>query len=214
MACLAPIFTPQVCAFDAIVQASVKTIALWSQLQPADSPCVRRAAVSFHGQGLPDPRGRSDLRQVAVRGALLGSAARPPKLPASVSQPHSRTLTSGKLDSTPNARCPASPPRRSGESLPGADCLQSVSGNSRVLDTLDTKLRVEAYYQSGSLPPAVEQLESGARNSQLLHLDVQLEAVPGSSVTIWSITGVCCTSPHSPATPSHSTRPSLADGCS
>ena len=59
---------------------------------------------------------------------------------------HSRTLTSGKLDSTPNARCPASPPRRSGESLPGADCLQSVSGNSRVLDTLDTKLRVEAYY--------------------------------------------------------------------
>jgi len=38
--------------------------------------------------------------------------------------------------------------------------LQSVSGNSRVLDTLDTKLRVEAYYQSGSLPPAVEQLES------------------------------------------------------
>ena len=78
---------PQVCAFDAIVQASIKTIALWSQLQPADSPCVRRAAVSFHGQGLPDPRGRSDLRQVAVRGALLGSAARPPKLPASVSQP-------------------------------------------------------------------------------------------------------------------------------
>ena len=87
MACLAPIFTPQVCAFDAIVQASIKTIALWSQLQPADSPCVRRAAVSFHGRGLPDPRGRSDLRQVAVRGALLGSAARPRKLPASVSQP-------------------------------------------------------------------------------------------------------------------------------
>ena len=78
--------------------------------------------------------------------------------------PHSRTLTSGKLDSTPNASCPASPPRRSGESLPEADCLQSVSGNSRVLDTLDTKLRVEAYYQSGSLSPAVEQLESGARH--------------------------------------------------
>ena len=57
--------------------------------------------------------------------------------------------------------------------------MQSVAGNSRVLDTLDTKLRVEAYYQSGSLPPAVEQLESGARNSQLHHLDVQLEAVPG-----------------------------------
>ena len=73
--------------------------------------------------------------------------------------------------------------------------------NSRVLDTLDTKLRVEVYYQSGSLLPAVEQLESGARNSQLLHLDVQLEAVPGSSVTnTWSIPGVCCTSPHSPAT--------------
>ena len=92
--------------------------------------------------------------------------------------------------------------------------MQSVSGNSRVLDTLDTKLRVEAYYQSGSLPPAVEQLESGAQNSQLPDLDVELELDPGSSVTTWSIPGVCCTSPHSPATPSHSLRPSLADGCS
>ena len=92
--------------------------------------------------------------------------------------------------------------------------MQSVSGNSRVLDTLDTKLRVEAYYQSGSLSPAVEQLESGAWNSQLPDLDVELELDPGSSVTTWSITGVCCTSTHSPATPSHSLRPSLADGCS
>ena len=110
-------------------------------------------------------------------------------------------------------KCPSAP-RRSGESLPGADCLQSISGNSRVLDTLDTKLRVEAYYQSGSLSPAVEQLESGAQNSQLPDLDVELELDPGSSVTTWSIPGVCCTSPHSPATPSHSLRPSLADGCS
>ena len=124
-----------------------------------------------------------------------------------------RILPSSILDSgVLGPECP-SPPRRSGESLPGAERLQSVSGNSRVLDTLDTKLRVEAYYQSGSLSPAVEQLESGAWNSQLLRLDVQLEAVPGSSVTTWSIPGVCCTSPHSPAIPSHSTRPSLADSC-
>ena len=81
--------------------------------------------------------------------------------------------------------------------------MQSVAGNSRVLDTLDTKLRVEAYYQSGSLPPAVEQLESGVWYSQLPDPNVQLEAVPGSSVTTWSIPGVCCTSPHSPAIPSH-----------
>ena len=74
-----------------------------------------------------------------------------------------------------------------------------------MLDTLDTKLRVEAYYQSGSLPPAVEQLESGVWNSQLPDPNVQLKAVPGSSVTTWSIPGVCCTSPHSPAIPSHST---------
>ena len=127
---------------------------------------------------------------------------------------HSRTLTTGKLDSTPHERCPASPPRRSGESLPEADCLQSVSGNSRVLDTLDAKLQVPANFKSGCSSRAFEQLESGARHSQLLHLDVQLKAVPGSSVTTWSIPGVCCTSPHSPAIPSHSTRPSLADSCS
>ena len=72
----------------------------------------------------------------------------------------------------------------------------------------------KAYYQSGSLSLAVEQLESGAQNSQLPDLDVELELDPGSSVTTWSITGVCCTSTHSPATPSHSLRPSLADGCS
>ena len=127
---------------------------------------------------------------------------------------HSRTLTTGKLDSTPHERCPASPPRRSGESLPEADCLQSVSGNSRVLDTLDAKLQVPANFKSGCSSRAFEQLESGARHSQLLHLDVQLKAVPGSSVTTWSITGVCCPSPPPPATPSHSLRPSLADGCS
>ena len=118
-----------------------------------------------------------------------------------------------KLDSTPHERCPASPPRRSGESLPEADCLQSVSGNSRVLDTLDAKLQVPANFKSGCSSRAFEQLESGARHSQLLHLDVQLKAVPGSSVTTWSIPGVCCTSPHSPAAPSHPLRPSLADGC-
>ena len=56
--------------------------------------------------------------------------------------------------------------------------MQSVSGNSRVLDTLDTKLRVEAYYQLGSLPSAFEQLESGAWHSQLLHLIVDLEVDP------------------------------------
>ena len=139
------------------------------------------------------PTDRSAARSAAAKKKWVGTT--PPTA-------HSRTLTSGKLDSTPHARCPASPPRRSGESLPGAERLQSVSGNSRVLDTLDTKLRVEAYYQSGSLSPAVEQLESGAWNSQLLRLDVQLEAVPGSSVTTWSIPGVCCTSPHSPVIPS------------
>ena len=89
--------------------------------------------------------------------------------------------------------------------LPGADCLQSLSGNSRVLDTLNAKLQVEANYQSGSLPPAFEQLTSGVWHSDLLHLDVQLEAVPGSSVTTRSIPGVCCTSNHSPAIPFSST---------
>ena len=147
---------------------------------------------------------------IAVKAAYPGSCDGHTLL---VDGAHSRTLTTGKLDSTPHERCPASPPRRSGESLPEADCLQSVSGNSRVLDTLDAKLQVEANYQSGSLPPAFEQLTSGVWHSQLLHLDVQLEAVPGSSLTTWSIPGVCCTSPHSPAAPSHPLRPSLADGC-
>ena len=87
--------------------------------------------------------------------------------------------------------------------LPGADCLQWLSGNSRVLDTLDTKLRVEANSQSISLPPTFEQLESGVWHSQPVHANVQLEAVPGSSLTIWSIPGACCTPPHAPAIPSH-----------
>ena len=36
----------------------------------------------------------------------------------STSGSHSRTLTTGKFISTPNARCPASPPRLSGNLLP------------------------------------------------------------------------------------------------
>ena len=44
------------------------------------------------------------------RGAKRDAPARTP--------PHSRTLTTGKTDSTPNARCPASPPRPSGGLLP------------------------------------------------------------------------------------------------
>ena len=123
--------------------------------------------------------------------------------PAGDQVPHSRTLTSGKLDSTPNARCPASPPRRSGESLPGADCLQSVSGNSRVLDTLGLKSQVVAYDQSSHLLRAVEQLESRARHSPHILPIVQLEADPGPTATSTSLPGACCTPPHAPAIPSH-----------
>eukprot|EP00964_Phaeocystis_antarctica_P135701 scaffold100042_cov34-Phaeocystis_antarctica.AAC.3 len=35
--------------------------------------------------------------------------------------PHSRTLTTGKTDRTPNAWCVAPPPRPSGDLLPGAE---------------------------------------------------------------------------------------------
>ena len=183
----------------------------------------RRQNRHKHVSGVQDPSltvSRGPMPTVSV--TALAAATRRPSSPRIAHRKRVAVSQRHNVASSPQASwivwrfqpiCPTGP-RRSGESLPGADCLQSVSGNSRVLDTLDTKLRVEAYYQSGSLPPAVEQLESGARNSQLLHLDVQLEAVPGSSVTTWSIPGVCCTSPHSPATPSHSTRPSLADGCS
>ena len=91
--------------------------------------------------------------------------------------------------------------------LPGADCLQSVSGNSRVLDTLASKLRVEANSQSISLLPTFEQLESGAWHHvrQPVHANVQLEADPSCLTTTWSIHGVCCTSNHSPAIPFSST---------
>ena len=156
---------------------------------------------------------RGDEASEARRGEPQRATAADADADADASATHSRTLTTGKLDSTPHERCPASPPRRSGESLPEADCLQSVSGNSRVLDTLDAKLQVPANFKSGCSSRAFEQLESGVWHSQLPDPNVQLEAVPGSSVTTWSIPGVCCTSPHSPAIPSHSTRPSLADSC-
>ena len=108
--------------------------------------------------------------------------------------------------------CP-SPQRCSGESIARADYLQSVSGNSRVLDTLGLKSQVVAYDQSSHLLRAVEQLESRARQPLPVHPNVQLEAVPGSTVTSTSIPGACCTPPHSPAIPSHFPAPSLADGC-
>ena len=55
----APIFTPQVIVFDAIVQASRKISAFDCQLQLPASPRVRRASTSVHGHGLPGQIGRS-----------------------------------------------------------------------------------------------------------------------------------------------------------
>ena len=78
-----------------------------------------------------------------------------------------------------------------------------TSGNSGALDTLDSKLLVPANFQSSCSPRSFEQLESGAWHSELPHPILQLEAVPGSSMTSTSIPGVCCTPPHSPAIPSH-----------
>ena len=99
---------------------------------------------------------------------------------------------------------PPSPPRCSGESMAGADCFQSESGNSRVLDTLDLKLQVATNYKSTNLLRAVEQLESRARHSPHILPIVQLEADPGPTATSTSLPGACCTPPHSPAIPSHS----------
>ena len=81
--------------------------------------------------------------------------------------------------------------------------MQSVSGNSRVLDTLGLKSQVVAYDQSSHLLRAVEQLESRARHCLQVAQNVQLEVDPDSLSTTWSIPGVCCTSAHPPAMPSH-----------
>ena len=45
-----------------------------------------------------------------------------------VMKAHSRTLTTGKTDSTPNAWCVAPPPRPSGDLLPGAEVVQAAAG--------------------------------------------------------------------------------------
>ena len=75
--------------------------------------------------------------------------------------PH-RRLPCASIDlSTPwRPKCP-SPSRRCGEPLPGAERLQAVFGNSRVLDTLDpeVRLRVVAFESSTSLVRAVGHLE-------------------------------------------------------
>ena len=81
--------------------------------------------------------------------------------------------------------------------------MQLVSGNSRVLDTLGLKSQVVAYDQSTNLLRAVEQLESRARHCLQVAQNVQLEVDPDSLSTTWSIPGVCCTSAHPPAIPSH-----------
>ena len=43
-------------------------------------------------------------------------------------QPHSRTPTTGKLDSTPMRAAPPPPPRPSGDLLPGAEVVQAEAG--------------------------------------------------------------------------------------
>ena len=114
-----------------------------------------------------------------------------------------RTPPLANNDSTHGGpECP-SPQRCSGESIARADYLQSVSGNSRVLDTLGLKSQVVAYDQSSHLLRAVEQLESRARHCLQVAQNVQLEVDPDSLSTTWSIPGVCCTSAHPPAIPSH-----------
>ena len=40
---------------------------------------------------------------------------------------HSRTLTTGKTGSTPNAWCVAPPPRPSGDLLPGTEVVQAAA---------------------------------------------------------------------------------------
>ena len=42
--------------------------------------------------------------------------------------PHSRTPTTGKLDSTPMRAAPPPPPRPSGDLLPGAEVVQAEAG--------------------------------------------------------------------------------------
>ena len=81
--------------------------------------------------------------------------------------------------------------------------MQSVSGNSRVLDTLGLKSQVVAYDQSTNLLRAVEQLESRARQPLPVHPNVQVGAARGFTITSRSIPGACCTFAHSPAIPSH-----------
>ena len=115
-------------------------------------------------------------------------------------QKHSALAKSHSTHGGPE--CP-SPQRCSGESIARADYLQSVSGNSRVLDTLGLKSQVVAYDQSSHLLRAVEQLESRARHCLQVAQNVQLEVDPDSLSTTWSIPGVCCTSAHPPAMPSH-----------
>ena len=85
--------------------------------------------------------------------------------------------------------------------------MQSVSGNSRVLDTLGLKSQVVAYDQSTNLLRAVEQLESRARHPLPVHPNVQVGAARGFTITSRSIPGACCTFAHSPAIPSHLPRP-------
>ena len=75
---------------------------------------------------------------------------------------------------------------------------------TRMLDTLDLKLQVATNYKSTNLLRAVEQLESRARHSPHILPIVQLEADPGPTATSTSLPGACCTPPHSPAIPSHS----------
>eukprot|EP00964_Phaeocystis_antarctica_P098380 scaffold64395_cov99-Phaeocystis_antarctica.AAC.1 len=70
-------------------------------------------------------------RRTASRSVNDNSKAlwRVPRWPGqSPSTPHSRTLTTGKTDSTPNAWCVAPPPRPSGDLLPGAEVVQAAAG--------------------------------------------------------------------------------------
>ena len=70
--------------------------------------------------------------------------------------------------------------------------MQSVSGNSRVLDTLGLKSQVVAYDQSTNLLRAVEQLESRARQPLPVHPNVQVGAARGFTITSRSIPGARC----------------------
>ena len=70
------------------------------------------------GAGRPDgplqmPSGTESMRMNAALALVHASSSR--RLATRSHEAHSRTLTTGKLVSTPNARCPASPPRASGD---------------------------------------------------------------------------------------------------